>query len=617
MKRLLTTLAILLVVLIAGMSALVLLVNPNDFRAYMVKQVEKKYSYQLSLEGDMRWHVWPRLSIISGRMSLIAPGATTPVVSAENMRLDVKLWPLLSHQLAVKQVMLKGAVVRLTPDSEAQALADAPVAPAGNTPLSERASWSLDIGKVQVVDSLLIWQRANDDQINIRDINLLMEQGPQHQVSVSLSSRVNRDQRDLTLSLAADVDMQRYPQQIMANISQFSYKLEGADVPVGGIVGQGALTASYQKEDARISIDKINISANDNVLTGSLQASLGDLPDYRVDLQSDNLNLDKLFGWQAKMGNTDSSSPPSSRQQVVAAPVIANQDVDVGRDLQSLRDFTGHLALTATNLVYRGISVNKFTVLVDNQQGKLTVNRLSGQALNGEFSFPGTLNITNKRLLLSVEPVIQHMDLGPLLKAADLPLILTGQFSMTGQLSGVGFDIAALSRRWNGNVRLEMKSAQLHGMNIQQLIQQAVTRSTSDVTGPDRFERYTEVSRLQANLVLNKGLLSVNELNADSALLLLKGSGTLNLPAQQADMNLIVRIVKGWRGQDKLVSLLQTTDIPLRIYGPWSQLKYQLEVEKLLRKELQQRAKSALNEWVERNKNKGSDQELKKLLDKL
>jgi uncharacterized protein involved in outer membrane biogenesis len=31
MRRLLTTLVILLVVLVAGMSALVLLVNPNDF----------------------------------------------------------------------------------------------------------------------------------------------------------------------------------------------------------------------------------------------------------------------------------------------------------------------------------------------------------------------------------------------------------------------------------------------------------------------------------------------------------------------------------------------------------------------------------------------------------
>lgn len=39
MRRFLTTLMILLVVLVAGFSALVMLVNPNDFRAYMVQQV--------------------------------------------------------------------------------------------------------------------------------------------------------------------------------------------------------------------------------------------------------------------------------------------------------------------------------------------------------------------------------------------------------------------------------------------------------------------------------------------------------------------------------------------------------------------------------------------------
>ena len=39
MRRILTTLMILLVVLVAGLSSLVLLVNPNDFRSYMVKQV--------------------------------------------------------------------------------------------------------------------------------------------------------------------------------------------------------------------------------------------------------------------------------------------------------------------------------------------------------------------------------------------------------------------------------------------------------------------------------------------------------------------------------------------------------------------------------------------------
>ena len=49
MRRVLTTLMILLVVLVAGLSALVLLVNPNDFRAYMVRQVEARSGYELKL----------------------------------------------------------------------------------------------------------------------------------------------------------------------------------------------------------------------------------------------------------------------------------------------------------------------------------------------------------------------------------------------------------------------------------------------------------------------------------------------------------------------------------------------------------------------------------------
>lgn len=72
MRRFLTTLMILTVVLVAGLSALVLLVNPNDFRDYMVKQVAARSGYQLQLDGPLRWHVWPQLSILSGRMSLTA-----------------------------------------------------------------------------------------------------------------------------------------------------------------------------------------------------------------------------------------------------------------------------------------------------------------------------------------------------------------------------------------------------------------------------------------------------------------------------------------------------------------------------------------------------------------
>ncbi|WP_187202857.1 AsmA family protein, partial [Sodalis-like endosymbiont of Proechinophthirus fluctus] len=130
MRRLLTTLFIFLVV--AGLMAMVALINPNDFRSYMITQVEQHSGYHLALEGDLRWHAWPQLSILAGRTKLTAPGALLPLVSAENMRLDVALWPLLSHELSVKQVMLKGAVITLTPDSStARRPENAPMAPAG------------------------------------------------------------------------------------------------------------------------------------------------------------------------------------------------------------------------------------------------------------------------------------------------------------------------------------------------------------------------------------------------------------------------------------------------------------------------------------------------------
>ena len=129
MRRILTTLMILLAVIVAGLTSLVLLVNPNDFRAYMVHEVAERSGYQLDLDGPLRWHVWPQLSILSGRMTLTARGAEEPVIRADNMRLDVALLPLLSHQLQVKQVMLKGAVIQLTPKTEAVRDSSAPVVP--------------------------------------------------------------------------------------------------------------------------------------------------------------------------------------------------------------------------------------------------------------------------------------------------------------------------------------------------------------------------------------------------------------------------------------------------------------------------------------------------------
>jgi AsmA protein len=612
MRRLLTTLAILLVVLVAGISALVLLVNPNDFRAYMVTKVEQKSGYHLTLDGDLRWHIWPQLSILAGRMTLTAPGANAPVVSADNMRLDVKLLPLLSHQLFVKQVMLKNAVIRLTPDSEEQNQPNAPIAPAGNSAESVDTPWKFDIDNLKVVDSLLIWQRANNEQINVRDINLTLKQNAKRQAQMELSSRVNRDQRDLTFNMVADIDLQQYPRRIAANISQLNYQLEGADILAGGIKGDGSAQMVYQQMPQQVALSQLTLSANDSQFSGGASVQMGDVPAYVLNLTSTAVDLDALSGWQSKSGSQEQQTPGTT-----SAPVIANQMDDPQQNLEVLRDFNAQLNLSVDQLTYRGMNIVHLSTQAENQQGLLTVHSLSGQLAGGDFALPGSLDARHSRPVIAVKPVVRQVELGTVLKAFDMPQVLTGKLSMQGDLTGDRLTSQSFERRWQGTAQLTMQDAQLHGLNIQQLIQQAVARNDSSVSGQKDYQRYTEVKQLSAKASLNSGTVKFTELGADSPLLNLSGSGTVDMPGKQCDMALNVRVTGGWQGRSDLIEQLQKTPIPLRVYGPWSQLNYQLQVDQILRKTLQDRAKEALNKWADKNKDSREGQDLKKLLDKL
>lgn len=616
MRRLLTTLVILLVVIIAGMTSLVFLINPNDFRQYMVERVEMKSGYQLAINGSLRWHVWPQLSIIAGQTTLTAPGAKAPVVSAENMRLDVKLWPLLSHQLAVKQVLLKNAVVRLTPDSE-ENQPDAPVAPSTPTPVAPvtptlEAGWKFDIDKLSVVDSLLIWQRGNDDVINVRDINMQMEKDANRQATLQLSSRISRNQRDLAFTMKAELDMQHYPQAFAANISKFSYQLNGADIPVKGVQGNGAMQASYQRDTDTVTLSQLDLTANDNQVSGTASATLGDSTNYQLDLTANKLDLDALSGWQPKTDEQTTENAPS----VTSAPVIARDVDDQPNGLSSLQNFNARLTLKVADLTYRGMKIQNLALNADNQQGQVKLSTFSGIMGSGKFSLPGDMDVTGKQIQVRLMPDVDKIELGDLLAAYGLPKALTGSFSMKGDVNGKGLSAADFARRWQGEGQLSMDNAHLNGINIQQLIQQAVARSSDKVQGLERYDHYSQIDTLKAEGKLADGTLTLTNLQGQSPMVNAKGNGSIDMADQQVDMNLLIRVTGGWKGDSNLINTLKTTDIPLRVYGPWAQMGYQLQVDQVLRRTLEQSARSAIQNWIDKRKDSKENEDVQKFLNK-
>ncbi|HGY1288322.1 TPA: outer membrane assembly protein AsmA [Raoultella ornithinolytica] len=614
MRRILTTLMILLAVVVAGLTALVLLVNPNDFRAYMVHKVAERSGYQLELDGPLRWHVWPQLSILSGRMTLTAPGAAEPVVRADNMRLDVALMPLISHQLQVKQVMLKGAVIQLTPKTEAVRGQDAPVVPHDNSlPLvAEDSGWSYDVRQLQVVDSVLFFQHEDGEQVTVRDIRLQMDQDEHHHATLDFAGRINRDQRDLALSFTAEVQGGDYPHSLKADISRLDWQLRGAELPADGVSGQGSMQANWQEDEKKISFDNLNLTANDSNIAGNASVVLGEQADWQLNLHANMLNLDSLLA-QATPATDASVNQQGQSQPRQLRPVIANSDIQ--EDYASLRSFNAHMSLTADRLQWRGMNFSGVKSDISNQQGLLTVNQLQGNLDGGTLSLPGSLDARGKTAQASFQPKLDNVEISSLLKAFNYSLNLTGKLSLSGDFAGERIDANDFRRRWQGEAQIQMADTRTEGLNFQQLVQQAVQRSTN-VQAQENYDNATQLDSMSSELQLTHGQVTLKSLQGQSKMMALTGQGDLNLLKEECDMRFNVRVLGGWRGENKLIDRLKQTAIPLRIYGKWNELSYSLQVDQILRKQLQDEAKQHLNDWMDRNKNTQDGKDVKKLLDK-
>lgn len=615
MRRLLTTLMILLVVIVAGLSALVLLVNPNDFRHYLIDQVASRSGYQLELDGRLRWHVWPQLSILTGRMSLTEPGASAPLVRADNMRLDVALIPLLSHQLKVKQVMLKGAVIELTPQTEAVRDGSAPVAPRENTLPLESADlgWSFDVASLKVHDSVLVFQHADDEQVTVRGIDLEMQQDEHHRAEVDFSGRINRDQRDLTIAFNAQVNAGDYPQNLTATFNRLNWQLKGADLPPQGIVGQGSLQAQWQEAAKKLSFSQLQLTANDSSLRGEGSVALSDRPQWTLNLQSDKLNLDNLMVHADAAADGGTGGQGQARQQPLR-PVIA--DSAPQPDYASLRAYRADFSFQASQLQWRGMNFVNVRAQAQNNRGLLTVSHLSGELGKGTLSLPGTLDAREDVPRARFRPALKDIEIGALLKAFNYPIELTGELSLNGDFNGGKIDADSFRRSWDGQASLALRNSRAQGLNFQQLVQQAVARS-ANVKVQDSFTNATELDSLTSELSLDSGMLSLDDMAGQSQMLALTGEGTLDLVHEEGDVRFNVRVLDGWEGQSKLIETLKTTPVPLRVYGKWTALNYSLQVDQVLRKSLQDEARSKLQKWADKNQDRQSGRDVKKFLDKL
>lgn len=101
MKLVASIVFLVLVVCAASIGVLSYVVDPNDFKPLLIKQVAQETGYDLAIDGRLTWSFFPRLAIKADHVRLTAPNRTTAFLDARDMRVMADLSTLLDNSPSI------------------------------------------------------------------------------------------------------------------------------------------------------------------------------------------------------------------------------------------------------------------------------------------------------------------------------------------------------------------------------------------------------------------------------------------------------------------------------------------------------------------------------------
>ncbi len=365
--------------------------DPNAYKAQIVQLVQERTQRTLKLDGNIKLAFWPGIGADLGKLSLSEQKSDKVFAALEGLRVSLKLVPLLSKQLIVDEVTIKGARINLVRQKDGKLSADdllahdeaqSPVEKGG----AAKGPFAFDIKQVVITDSALSYRdETSGSQYAISKLNLKtgrIAPGVPADISVSLLAEGNRPKLSLTTDLKTrltfDLGRQSYALQNLA------LELKGRAANISNLtlnVG-GSVTANLK--NGEFGAEKLVVTAAGMRGKEAFDVKL-DAP--RVSLAGDKATGEPLT-LSVKLGGSDASTSVSLRSPVsgnlqaqqFSLPKLQASIAVTGPDLPGKR-ISGELAGSAN------IDVAKERAQLD-VAGKIADSTIKARIGITEFSQP-------------------------------------------------------------------------------------------------------------------------------------------------------------------------------------------------------------------------------------
>ncbi|WP_291320273.1 AsmA family protein [Desulfonatronospira sp.] len=626
------TVAIVGILLFLIILAIIILPHIVDFNKHKPEVEAGIYNatgYQVSLEGDIELSFLPWLGLDVGRASVANPPdfEDENLGSVEALQIRLKVWPLLLGQVQMDRVVLKGLNLDLIKDAQGRPnwIASRPdqtidgtrlspsLAYAGNNEPPDQGSGdffipALDIAGLEITDSNISYRDLGTDaHFRIEDLNLLTE----------------RIRQDEPFGLESDMKFKSFSPELDARVDLKTQALllgEERTVKLSDLDMDLDLSGEFLHEpikDARIrgdivyafgagsmEVSGLSVQAMDADFQGQISAhELDDIPRIRIDLEADNLDLDRLMPppeENKESGNNRGNSPDTNPGN------DENSEISLG----FLHDFTleGHIKMTSLK-AYQA-AIDEMTAEITSDNGEMRISPLKAKLYQGSMEGFITLRDVNDEAHIELKKNLMDVQVQPLLQDVAEKDFLSGTAELDSELKTFGTNTDMFLENLFGHARMELRDGTIRGMDLEHKIRDGFAVAFGEQRpSRDNDEKTTGFSSFKGSFDIASGIASSQDLELDSPVLGMTGDMRIDLPDSYLESRSRVTLAGALKEEIEQRYALPRAGIPLRIRGPYEDVSVSLDMEVILRDLLQEKGEGLLQQLMDQVDPEGREEQ--------
>ena len=565
------TAGVILLLLLAAAAFVLARIDPNNYKADVIRLVREQHQRTLAIPGTVRLTVYPRLGADLGKVTLSERASSTEFAAIDSARVSVALVPLLLRQeVVIDRIDVEGMrakVVRFADGSMNSGDLTAGGDPRTGAPGASKRSTSvrLAIDSIRVDNARMLFDdRRSGRRIDISNLNIdsgPIARGVQSRVALSASVRLNRPAVSTAFTLKAhfmpDRERRRIAFTDLAANLDLSFK--DAKVKLNG--------------DIDVDLDKDEFAAD---LNGSVDASVFDLKSgfhdnaYHLTLHVDKVDLNR---YQNRL-------VPDA---VAGGPAIP--EAGDAFDLSPLSMLHASGGVHVGELTVGSMHATNVRAALRSDGGKFALQPIGASLYGGSGSGALTLDFSHSASTphITFVQTLEAIQVAPLLKdlTGKTPLAAKGDVMI--DVNTEGASTLQMRQALAGSASLRLADGTLNGIDIGAMI---IGAQAAD--GLAQANAKTGFSKLDASFTIADGIAHNSDLVLDAPLFGATGAGDIDLAREQIDYTLACTL-----GATALT-------LPVKLSGPWDALAWRVESKVVSGAAVREKARDTLKKAIRR-----------------